>query len=138
MRRCGCYCYYYYWLYQKWPLGDNKDDLDLDLACVRACVWRYLSSVSQHGVFGLGQLLSADDLQDQLLLHLARQGVLQVGVKGTWSRGHHGGEDHRSDSSSLPVTANKRSHEPTRDMRGMSGSFGCCILTYRPNLFLDI
>ncbi|KAG7260948.1 hypothetical protein CRUP_038491 [Coryphaenoides rupestris] len=45
----------------------------------------------KHGVFGLGQLLSADDLQDQLLLHLARQGVLQVGVKGTWPRGHHEG-----------------------------------------------
>jgi len=29
MRRCG-YCYYY-WLYQKLPLGDNKDYLDLDL-----------------------------------------------------------------------------------------------------------
>jgi len=32
MRRCG-YCYYYYWLYQKLPLGDNKDYLDLDLEC---------------------------------------------------------------------------------------------------------
>jgi len=30
MRRCG-YCYYY-WLYQKLPLGDNKDYLDLEMA----------------------------------------------------------------------------------------------------------
>lgn len=45
----------------------------------------YFSSISQHGVFGFGQLLSTDDLQHQLLLHLARQRVLQVGVEGTCS-----------------------------------------------------
>jgi len=42
----------------------------------------YLSSVSQHRVFGFGQLLSADDLQHQLLLHLTRPRVLEAGVEG--------------------------------------------------------
>lgn len=52
--------------------------------CVRwTGVLEHLSSVSQHGVFGFGQLLSADDLQHQLLLHASRYGVLQVGVEGT-------------------------------------------------------
>lgn len=57
--------------------------------CVRQSlnsVLSYLSSVSQHWVFGFGQLLSTDDLQHQLFLHLTRHRVLQVWVKGTCRR----------------------------------------------------
>lgn len=43
----------------------------------------YLPSVPQHGVFGLWQLLTTDDLDHQLFLHLTWERILQVGIKVT-------------------------------------------------------
>lgn len=43
----------------------------------------YLPSVPQHGVFGLWQLLTTDDLYQQLFLHLTWKWILQVGIKVT-------------------------------------------------------
>lgn len=72
----------YYYLYIRNPVYVAMHCVSQSLNSVLS----YLSSVSQHWIFGFGQLLSADDLQHQLLLHLTRHRVLQVGVKGTCRR----------------------------------------------------
>lgn len=44
----------------------------------------HLSSVPQHGVRRLGQLLPTDDLQNQLLLRTGRKWISRVGVECAW------------------------------------------------------
>lgn len=52
-------------------------------ACVCVCLWGdHLSSVSQHGVWRLRQLLSTNDLQNELFLRVSREWVVTEGVEG--------------------------------------------------------
>lgn len=46
----------------------------------------HLASVSQHGVFGFGQLLAANNLHYQLFPHLSWQWVHQHWIKRTYEQ----------------------------------------------------
>lgn len=47
--------------------------------CVLVCL--YLSTVTQHGVWWFGQLLTTDDLQNELLLGIGRKRVVTEWIK---------------------------------------------------------
>lgn len=48
--------------------------------CVLVCF--YLSTVPQHGIWRFGQLLSANDLENELLLGISWKGIITEWVEG--------------------------------------------------------